>query len=447
MSYEYGNNDNSFYNEYENESENKRPLKEKYKPGSNDIPILKPSNITIKYGVELEICVKLDEKCIGKNINTFPIRYTHRDRFVDFNKTTNKDSPREWLHLVAIYLDGYIKDRLDSIKSSEKPEDRSKYLSFIDNIRNVYKFIIITDTPKNTEYKYIYDLYKLELIELEEPGKIDYTKPIITTDASVICGDYSYLYEIWRIPTLGAIKKEYRITKDNDINNTFHIEFVTPILSCTPKVGKEGLEYNLSPLQHLFELIGMDKEGCYVTNKSQGLHVNISLMNNKTKKPLPLLLEFFNTQFFKDYLEWEMVAYHKYRSGVSQYAKPLYGFIKPNNYTNAFSKIKEDKYVSLHRKALNELIEIRLFSSSSNYNTLLLNTQDAINLLFTSYTKWYASIVGQLYSKSLRRKTFRKPAYRSPNVSRGMPARKINVKREKTRRRNERIKANQYIEE
>ena len=266
-------------------------LKDRY--SSNFIPLMTPSNdkipssdISIKYGVELEICVKLDKKCIKRDVNTGSIIYTHRHNNSEHNIDTS--DPKEWYDLTSIYLDNYIKQR-------SKTNEQFKRL--VNKMKDKYKFFVVTNTPKNKKYKYIYDLDKLQLIKKD--GIIDYTNPIITTDISVKCGDYKYLYNERRIPTINTIRERFNITKDNDIENTFHIEFVTPILSCNPIIGKNGISYDLSPLNDLFLLIGMNKQGCYVTNKSQGFHVNLSLVNNKTGKGLPLLRDFFKTQFLR----------------------------------------------------------------------------------------------------------------------------------------------------
>jgi len=377
-------------------------LKDKYSPTSNAIPLMIPStdkipstDITIKYGVELEICIKLDKKCIKRDIDTESIIYSHFTS--DSDPNINTERPKEWYDLTAIFLDEYIKKRVKN--------DKFKHL--VHKSQERYKFIIVTNTPKNKDYTYVYDLKKLKLIK--QPGTIDYTKPIITTDSSVICGDYKYLYDE-RLPNINTLKKEYNITDENNIGHTFHIEFVTPILDCNPTIGKYGISYDLSPLNDLFMLIGMDKTGCYVTNMSQGFHVNLSLFNNKTGKPLPLLREFFKTQFIKNYVEWEKEAYPKYRKDVSKFAKPLYSLITPARPNYGYSEIASNKYVSLHRKDLQELIEIRLFAATNDYKNLLIRTKEALALLYSSYNKWYSTVKLSMYppviktSKNITRK-------------------------------------------
>jgi hypothetical protein len=352
---------------------------------SNYIPLLIPAtnmipspDIAIKYGTELEICVRLDKKCIGRDIDTI----------------TALNASNKWYKLVEIFLDNYIKQRAKTDSTFKK---------LVDKLYKIYKFIIITDTPKNKEYNCVYDLSTLELIS--KKGTIDYTSPIITTDGSVVCGDYAHLYNSNGKSILNSIKKIYNISDENNIEHTFHIEFVTPILTCIPLVfGKNGISYDLSPLTDLFLLIGMDKKGCYVTNKSQGYHVNLSLVNKRTGKGLPLLREFFNSQFFKDYSDWEKMAYPKYRKNKSEYAKPLYSL--ENN--NIYSHIYKNKYVTLHRKDLPELVEIRLFGSSHNFTELVSRTTEVIALLYSSYNKWYSDIKMSIYPNNTRKNNTKK---------------------------------------
>lgn len=402
------------------------PLKDRYTSNSNAIPLMTPStdkipssDISIKYGVELEICVKLDKKCIKRDVNTGSIIYTHRDNNSEHNIDTS--DPKEWYDLTSIYLDNYIKQR-------SKTNEQFKRL--VNKMKDKYKFFVVTNTPKNKKYKYIYDLDKLQLIKKE--GIIDYTNPIITTDISVKCGDYKYLYNERRIPNINTIRKRFDITKDNDIENTFHIEFVTPILTCNPIIGKNGISYDLSPLNDLFLLIGMDKQGCYVTNKSQGFHVNLSLVNNKTGKGLPLLREFFKTQFFKNYIEWEKEAYPKYRKEESEYAMPLYSIINPENNTG-FAKIASNKYVSLHRKDIPELVEVRLFAATNDYKGLVIRTKEALALLYSSYNKWYTAIQASIYPVKSNKGVTRKKRNNYVNLSSKPNVNNGNTKRSKTR--------------
>lgn len=365
-------------------------LNKRLQNNSNIFPKLTPiTDIAIKYGIELEICVKLDKKCIGKDINTNEIVYSHRGGTNTIIPLLEK--PTEWIDLVNIYLYNYIKLRA---------QNNAHLKNILKKAAAKYRYIIISNTPKNKNYHYIYDLNTLKIIHLEEPRRIDYTKPIITTDVSVICGDYKYLEGT-------RFMNGYKDLNDKNIEaitNTFHIEFVTPILTAEPITGRKGMVYDLEPLKELFELIGMDKKDCYISNKSQGLHVNLSLVNKNTNKTIPLLQQFFKEEFFPKYIEWEKTAYPKYRLFESTYAKPLHSFITPETYASNYSTILHNKYVSLHRKGTDGLIEVRLFASSNNYKELISRSQEAIGLLYASYENWYNSKKESYYKKNTTRK-------------------------------------------
>ena len=181
----------------------------------------------------------------------------------------------------------------------------------------------------------------------------------------------------------------------------------------------------------------MDKKDCYISNNSQGLHVNLSLVNKNTNKPIPLLREFFKSDFFKSYIDWEKNAYLKYRSKESDYAKPLYSFVKEETYNNNYAKILDTKYVSLHRKE-GELIEVRLFASNNNYKELISRSEEAIGLLYSSYERWYNSMKPSIYSnRNITRK--KKPFNSTKSVTQmpGIPH-KGTTKALKTKRRNQR---------
>ncbi len=388
---------------------------------SNIFPKLTPiTDIAIKYGIELEICVKLDKKCIGKDINTNEIVYSHRGGANTIIPLLEK--PTEWIDLVNIYLYNYIKLRA---------QNNAHLKNILKKAIAKYGYIIISNTPKNKNYHYIYDLNTLKIIHLDEPRKIDYTKPIITTDVSVICGDYKYLEGTRFI-------NGYKNLNDKNIeaiNNTFHIEFVTPILIAEPITGRKGIVYDLESLKELFELIGLDKKDCYISNKSQGLHVNLSLANKNTNKQIPLLQQFFKEEFFPKYIEWEKTAYPKYRLFESTYAKPLHSFVTPETYASNYSTILHNKYVSLHRKGTDGLIEVRLFASSNNYKELISRSQEAIGLLYASYENWYNSKKEMYYKKNISKKVKPYNSAKSVTPMPGVPHKGI-TKALQTQRRN-----------
>ncbi len=161
-----------------------------------------------------------------------------------------------------------------------------------------------------------------------------------------------------------------------NIKNTFHMEMVSPIMT------------TLDELKDLLEFIGMQKP-CFVSNDTAGFHVNVSLLNKNTNKAIPLTIDFFTRTFFPRYKVWEAEVYPKVRPQIDMpYAKCI-GGKDASLYPELYHEICKTKYVSLHRKN-HELVEFRLFGSSSNMSELLHYTQMATELMRNCYLEWHA---------------------------------------------------------
>jgi hypothetical protein len=161
------------------------------------------------------------------------------------------------------------------------------------------------------------------------------------------------------------------------IEETFHIELVSPILT------------KLDELQELLEFIGMKKPSCFVANDTAGFHVNVSLRNKKTGKPIPLTSDFFTRTFFPRYKVWEADVYPQVRNEIDTYYAKCIGHTDAEKYPELYHEICENKYVSLHRKDQRELVEFRLFGSSSNMSDLLKYTEIATEFMRSTYLEWY----------------------------------------------------------
>jgi hypothetical protein len=275
------------------------------------------SDIKPRFGVELEICVKLNSKCVG----------------VDINPKEN-----EWIKMFKIYADSYLKNS-----------------PTVDKIKDKYEYIYVTENEKYG-YSYIYDLKDFTL--KPQKGRIEYDRPFFTVDKTVQCGDY---------------EEKYNNTINQDIiRDTFHIEFVGPIID------------SIDDLKDLLEFIGLTRPDCFISNKSAGFHVNVSLYDNETNKSLILSKDFFNNGFYPKYKKWESEWYPKVRLERTKFASPLGNL---NNKNNIYKASAATKYVALYRKNP-ELYEFRLFGSNNDINTLLKYTNEAITLLATSYIEW-----------------------------------------------------------
>lgn len=272
-----------------------------------------------RFGVELEICIKLNNECCNG---------------YGFNPDLILES--SWFDLFQHYTKTYLKNANPDV---------------LNRMREKYGYVTISATSKYG-YSHILDLTTFE-ISKSKSEKSDYTKPLFTRDTSVRCGDRS------------------DIDKNAPEYDTFHFEFVTPILS------------SLEDLQLLFEFIGLYKRGCFISNSSAGYHVNMSLINTETNKPLNLYQTYFDRYFYPLYSEFEKEWYLKVRHDYSNYAKPLSKYETP--YKNTV-----DKYSAVHRKSP-YLYEMRLFGSNSDPDVLMKYTEMSLNLLTDAYKNWAQS--------------------------------------------------------
>jgi ankyrin repeat protein len=303
-------------------------LVEKQLNNEDVLPPMKPGDLEVRFGVELEICVKLTEEC-GHTAN------------MEQNNIENE----YWIDLFGMYA----KSMLSKSPLAEK-------------MRKRYKHMYVSDGEKYG-VDYILNLTTFEIEEIDNT-KIGYDKPFFTLDTSVVCGDYGQT-------------PNRRNSYMPNIKNTFHMEMVSPIMT------------TLDELKDLLEFIGMQKPSCFVSNDTAGFHVNVSLLNKNTNKAIPLTIDFFTRTFFPHYKVWEAEVYPKVRPQINMpYAKCI-GGKDASLYPELYHEICKTKYVSLHRKN-HELVEFRLFGSSSNLSDLLHYTQMATELMRNCYLEWYA---------------------------------------------------------
>ena len=299
----------------------------KFKGGQRDIDV--------RFGVELEMCIKLDKACTGENIHIEPRALNvGKSRKLGVEGLYYSQIKVQWIDKFLKYAEHYIKPNPITPK-----------------IRDKYQYVFVKGWSKYS-VDYIYDLTDFTL--KPHSGRIDYTKPFFNTDGSLFCGDSS----------------NFNASKNPELLNTFNMEFITPILS------------SIDDLKDLLEFIGLTKKGCFITNKSAGYHVNISLFDKNEGKPLPLTETFFTDYFYPNYKSWEIEWYPRVRSEVSDAAKPLASLPNNNVLTKAY-----DKYYSMYIKD-EFLYEIRAFGASTDIPTLVNYTTQAISLIYDPYMKY-----------------------------------------------------------
>ncbi len=321
------------------------------------------ANVIPQFGVELEMCVKLDKACTGQNIILEPrVLNNTKSKMIGLEGKYYGENKIQWIDQFKAYADNYLKS------NPVTPKMRDKY-GYV-YVRGYNKY----------GYDYIYDLTTFEL--KEQTGKIDYLRPFFNTDY-ILCGDNL---------------KGNNLKKYPELSNTFSMEFITPILS------------SLDDLKLLFQFIGLDKKGCFITNKTTGYHVNMSLLDKESKKPIKLTKKYFTDYFYPRFKEWEKYWYPYIREEKTYHAQPLYN-MRENQSDNTsaivedinviYNTIKDSKEYTISIKS-DSLYEVRAFGASAydkksqkskkftenpDMHTLLEYTNQSIKMLKRSYDK------------------------------------------------------------
>lgn len=291
-------------------------------------------NVEVRFGVELEMCIKLDKVCIGENplFTPRPLNTSRTKMGVEGQYYSTVRI--QWVDKFLKYAEHYIKGNPITPKMYEK-----------------YGYVFVKGWGKYTA-DYIYDLSDFTLKPYK--GRVDYTKPFFNEDA-LYCGD----------------SKSFNAEKNPELTNTFNMEFITPILS------------SLDELKDLLEFIGLEKKGCFLTNHSTGYHVNVSLMDTSTGKSVVLNKQYFENHFYPRFKTWEIESYPKIRSQQTEFAKPLSSMAN----SAVYNTVKSDKYHTVYIKN-DDLYEIRAFGASANIPTLLDYANQSIRMIEDSYKEY-----------------------------------------------------------
>ncbi len=308
-------------------------LLEHLQEGTDVLPLMTPEkDVRVLFGVELEICLKLTPECANISSQELPNSI--------FQEKT-------WPELFAMFAKFILK--------------KSPLLT---QMQKRYDYMYVSGGKKYGAAS-ILNLTTCELEELPENKQVEYDKPFFTMDTSVVCGDYDGKdYQTRMAKYMPAIQQ------------TFHVELVSPIMA------------DIKDLQDLLSFLGMGRPECFVANDSAGFHVNVSLMNARTGKFIPLTSDFFTRTFFPKYRMWESDVYPKVRGEETNYAQCIAGK-ESRRFPELYHEICKNKYVSIHRKTPRHLVEFRLFGSSTNMQNLLNYTQMATKFLRECYIEWY----------------------------------------------------------
>ncbi len=318
------------------EAEGYGPLMEIFEhlqEGTDVLPVMQPEkDVKVLFGVELEICLKLNPECANISSQEIPESI--------FQEKT-------WPELFAMFAKFILK---------KSPLGEL--------MRKRYEYMYVSGGKKYGAASKL-NLSTFEIEELPSEKEVSYDKPFFTMDASVICGDFD-----------GKNPRDRMAKYLPAIQQTFHIELVSPIM------------HDIHELHDLLSFLGMGRPECFVANDSAGFHVNVSLMNGRTAKFIPLTSDFFTRTFFPKYRHWEYEVFPQVREEETAYAQCI-GGKEAERFPELYHEICNNKYVTIHRKDPRHLVEFRLFGSSANMQNLLNYTQMATNFLRDCYIEWY----------------------------------------------------------
>ena len=369
------------------------------------IPKRLSDDIETRFGVELEVCVKINPKCIKYDTDT---------------NLSNLNASNSFTLSFKDKFDIFFKSLILSSPTYNQIRDKYKYFIVKDDAYFIYDMNDIID--KNTG-----NIKSKEFSDTDSEYELlkEYKVPIFMDDASIICGDvYSY-------------SKYDANIKDS---SSFHFECITPILSINGEITKSKVCKELSPYLLFF---GLYKPNCFIENYSMGFHVNASLFDKTSKKYISIASSPLLNHILKKYVEEERNLYSKVRTikpsyhtngpYVAHMAQPLYkninkeikknNTISENNIINSF--IKKPKIIALGleasipfierkqralKKKTNFLLEFRLFEGRNSIDTLCKFTNIALNIVHMGTENYLKSsvnlplVIGGRYTKKVIKK-------------------------------------------
>ena len=239
-------------------------------------------NIEFRFGVEIEICIRIQEGCLESEEGIPATR-----EFFSELSFSNK---------FFIYLNSILSKASPALK---------KLFPEIAMMNEDYQWYHYRMSDNKETYV---------LSNSEEDYKIQsYMIPRFEIDKSVRCGDMLDPNSQIVDRNTGALVEPYK---------SIAIECISPILKIRGIPTNEKIRNALLPY---LEFIGLIKQECFMTNTSAGYHVNISAFDLIKQRVLPLtrfpLLLFVLDEYIKK--EREYYA-SEFRIDPSAFAKPLY---------------------------------------------------------------------------------------------------------------------------
>ena len=165
------------------------------------------------------------------------------------------------------------------------------------------------------------------------------------------------------------------IDEDSSLNcnkTNFHpIEIITPVFRYTKQ--------DLDRFEKIFNIINDKDEFTYETNKSQGIHINISHPNQDN-------LKFLKIWWIFEPIILRFIPFER-QNCLEKFAKPLRNIFNEfkdieKNYKDYYSSLAVSKYSAVSIR--DDRIEIRIINPSMDINHILNWTKLCCHLLFLS---------------------------------------------------------------
>jgi hypothetical protein len=239
-------------------------------------------NIEFRFGVEIEICIRIKEGCL-ESPRGIP---TTREFFSEFSFY---DKFRVYLNSILSKAPPALKQRFPEVAMKNK-DTQSFLFRFSDN-----KEIFV---ESNSEEERKIESYEIPRFEIDESVRCGDS---LDPGSQIVDRNTGDLVEPWK---------------------SIAIECISPILRLRGIPTPEKIREALLPY---LEFIGLLKQECFMTNTSAGYHVNLSAFDLKKQKVLPLtkfpLLLFVLDEYIKKEREYYAT---EFRVDPSAFARPLY---------------------------------------------------------------------------------------------------------------------------
>lgn len=239
-------------------------------------------NIEFRFGVEIEICIRIKEGCL-ESPRGIP---TTREFFSEFS----------FYDKFHVYLNSILSKASPAIKQmfpevAMKNKDTQSFLFRLSDNKEIF-------VETNSEEERKIESYEIPRFEIDESVRCGDS---LDPGSQIVDRNTGTLVEPWK---------------------SIAIECISPILRLRGIPTPEKIREALLPY---LELIGLLKQECFMTNSSAGYHVNLSAFDLKKQKVIPLtkfpLLLFVLDEYIKK--EREYYA-SEFRVDPSAFARPLY---------------------------------------------------------------------------------------------------------------------------